>query len=60
MPVDNVWLAQRRAEQAALARLLEKMHDQPTGQALQGAGCGAAPTGVVPLALELPRRRTQP
>ena len=41
MPDDNVWLAQRRAEHAALTRLLATMSDNP-GRAVQGAGCGAA------------------
>jgi hypothetical protein len=49
MPDDNVWLAQRRAEQQALARLLEAMQSSP-GRAVQGAGCGTAPGGPVPLA----------
>jgi integrase len=60
MPDDNVWLAQRRAEQQALARLLTTMQSAP-GRAVQGAGCGAAPAGPVPLALDLTRhRRTGP
>jgi len=60
MPDDNVWLAQRRAEHHALARLLTTMQSAP-GRALQGAGCGAAPAGPVPLTLDLTRhRRTQP
>ena len=42
MPEDNVWLAQRRAEHAALTRLLATMADHP-GRAVQGGGCGAAP-----------------
>ena len=29
MPDDNVWLAQRRAEQQALARLLKAMQSSP-------------------------------
>ena len=56
MPDDNVWLAQRRAEQQALARLLTAMQSAP-GRAVQGAGCGAAPGGPVPLALDLARHR---
>lgn len=60
MPEDNVWLAQRRAEQAALTRLLATMADHP-GRALQGGGCGPASAGPVPLTLDLARhRRTQP
>ncbi|HET6856484.1 MAG TPA: tyrosine-type recombinase/integrase, partial [Streptomyces sp.] len=39
MPTDNVWLAQRRAEQAALTRLLATIGDNPA-RAAQGAGCG--------------------
>jgi len=63
MPPDNVWLAQRHAEQAALTRLLASMQNNP-GRAVQGAGCGAttppAP-GPVPLTLDLTRtRKTQP
>ncbi len=56
MPEDNVWLAQRRAEQAALTRLLASMADHP-GRAVQGAGCGPAATGPVPLTLDLARHR---
>ncbi|MCU1686706.1 MAG: integrase family protein [Amycolatopsis sp.] len=60
MPEDNVWLAQRRAEYAALTRLLTAMQDNP-GRAVQGAGCGTAPAGPVPLTLDLARhRRTRP
>ena len=40
--------------------MLAAMADNP-GQTMQGAGCGAAPTGPVPLSLDLNRhRRTQP
>lgn len=56
MPEDNVWLAQRRAEHAALTRLLTVMPDA-SGRAVQGAGCGAAPTGPVPLTIDLTRAR---
>ena len=56
MPDDNVWLAQRRAEQQALARLLEAMQSSP-GRTVQGAGCGTAPGGPVPLALGPARHR---
>lgn len=60
MPEDNVWLAQRHAEQAALTRLLTSMTDHP-GRAVQGGGCDAAPTTPVPLTLDLDRhRRNQP
>ena len=60
MPAENVWLAQRRAEQAALTGLLATMRDTPN-RAVQGAGCLAAssPSGSVPLTLD-PPRRTQP
>ena len=56
MPEDNVWLGQRRAEQAALTRLLRVIEDRP-GRAVQGGGCGAAPPGPVPLSLDLSRHR---
>jgi hypothetical protein len=59
MPADNVWLAQRRAEHAALTRLLSTMGDNP-GRAVQGAGCGAVPPGPVPLTLDLTRNRRAP
>jgi integrase len=59
MPGDNVWLAQRRAEQAALSRLLAAMQSAP-GKAVQGAGCGTAPAGPVPLTLDLTRHRGKP
>jgi integrase len=59
MPDDNVWLAQRRAEHAALTRLLAAIGDTP-GRAVQGAGCGAAPAGPVPLTLDTTRRRSRP
>jgi integrase len=39
MPEDNVWLSQRRAEQAALTRLLAVMTDACAP--VQGAGCPA-------------------
>jgi integrase-like protein len=58
MPDDNVWLAQRRAEQAALTRLLTAIGDTPC-RAVQGAGCGTKPTGPVPVTLDT-RRRSQP
>jgi integrase len=56
MPENNVWLSQRRAEQAALTRLLGVIDDHP-GRAVQGGGCGAAPAGPIPLALDLTRHR---
>jgi integrase len=51
MPADNVWLAQRQAEHAALTRVLAAMQAAP-GRAVQGAGCGTAPAGPVPLTLD--------
>jgi hypothetical protein len=39
MPDDNIWLAQRLAERAALTRLLAAMTS--TGVPVQGAGCPA-------------------
>jgi hypothetical protein len=60
MPEENVWLSQRRAEHAALTRLLTVMPDTP-GRAVQGAGCGTASPGPVALDLDLTRaRRTRP
>jgi Phage integrase family len=60
MSDDNVWLAQRRAEQAALAQLLSTMDANPE-RAVQGAGCDAGPAGPVPLTLGTRRaRRTRP
>jgi Phage integrase family len=60
MPDDNIWLAQRRAEQQALARLLATMQSAP-GRAVQGAGCGATTAGPVPVTLSLTcHRRTGP
>jgi len=60
MPDDNVWLRQRRAEHTALTRLLDTIHAKP-GRAVQGAGCGTAPSGPVPLTLDLDRhRRSRP
>jgi hypothetical protein len=58
MPDDNVWLAQRRAERAALTQLLSIM-DTRTGRSIQGGGCGAASPapGPVPLTLETGRAR---
>ena len=59
MPGDNVWLAQRRAERDALTRLLAALRQAP-GRAVQGAGCGPAPAGPVPLAIDLARHRKKP
>lgn len=60
MPEDNVWLAQRRGEQASLTRLLATMADHP-GRAIQGGGCGSTPAGPIPLTLDLARhQRIQP
>jgi hypothetical protein len=60
MPEDNVWLLQRRAEHAALTQLLTTICEKPD-RAVQGAGCGTAPTGPVSLSLDLDRhRRTRP
>ena len=58
MPADNVWLAQRHAEHAALTRLLATLPNNPR-RAVQGAGCGA-PAGPVPLTLDLTRHRRTP
>ncbi len=60
MPEDNVWLRQRRAEHAALTRLMSTITDKPD-RAIQGGGCGVAPAGPVSLSLDLNRhRRTRP
>ncbi|MGH3768989.1 MAG: tyrosine-type recombinase/integrase [Pseudonocardiaceae bacterium] len=60
MPEDNVWLAQRRAEHAALTRLLTATAEHP-GQAVQGAGCPTTPAGPIPINLDLTRHpRTPP
>jgi integrase len=60
MPEGNVWLAQRRAEQAALTQLLSIMDTRP-GRAIQGGGCSAAPAGPVPVTLDTTRaRRSRP
>ncbi len=56
MPAGNVWLAQRQAEHAALTRVLAAMQAAP-GRAVQGAGCGTAPAGPVPLTLDTARHR---
>ena len=54
MPDDNVWLAQRRAEHTALTHVLAAMDHHP-GRAVQGAGCGSAPAGPVPVTLTTTR-----
>jgi hypothetical protein len=60
MPNDNVWLAQRRAEHAALTQLLAAMDAAP-GRAVEGGGCGATASGPVSLTLDTSRaRRTRP
>jgi hypothetical protein len=56
MPAGNVWLAQRQAEHAALTRVLAAMQAAP-GRAVQGAGCGTAPAGPVPVTLDTARHR---
>lgn len=54
MPEDNVWLAQRHAERAALERLLAALEAKP-GRACQGNGCPTTPaTGPVPITLRHP------
>jgi integrase len=60
MPEDNVWLAQRRAEHAALTQLLAALDDIPGG-AVQGGGCHAVAPGPVPITIDTSRaRRTRP
>ena len=54
MPDDNVWLAQRRAEHAALSRVLAAMQATP-GRAVQGAGYGTA--GSVPVTIDTTSHR---
>ena len=56
MPAGNIWLAQRQAEHAALTRVLAAMQAAP-GRAVQGAGCGAAPAGPVPVTIDAAVRR---
>ena len=56
MPEDNIWLAQRQAEHAALTRLLAAMQAAP-GRAVPGAGCGAAPARPVPVTIDAAVRR---
>ena len=52
MPSDNIWLAQRQAEHAALTRVLAAMQAGP-GRAVQGAGCPSAPpAGPVPVTID--------
>jgi len=57
MPDDNVWLAQRRAEHAALTQLLSIM-DTRSGHAIQGGGCGATSSQPVALTIDTSRART--
>ena len=59
MPEDNVWLTQRRAEHAALTRLMATIAEHP-GRAVQGGGCGTVAAGPVPLTLDLNRHRRTP
>ncbi len=59
MPEDNVWLAQRRAEHAALTRLLTTMAEYP-GRSVQGGGCDPALAGPVPLTLAPTRHQRTP
>ena len=60
MPADNVWLAQRQAEHDALTRVLAAMQAAP-GRAVQGAGCGTAPAGPVPVTIDTTaHRKDQP
>jgi integrase len=56
MPEDNVWLAQRQAERDALTRVLAAMQAAPS-RAVQGAGCGTAPAGPVPVTIDSTIRR---
>jgi len=58
MPADNVWLAQRHAEQTALTNLLDRMSQQPV-RPIRGGGCGNA-TGSTPVTLDLTRHRRTP
>jgi integrase len=58
MPDDNVWLAQRRAEHAALTKLLTTMREHP-GRAVQGGGCGTA-SRPTPVTIDLTRQRRTP
>ena len=62
MPEDNVWLAQRRAEHAALTRLLAALDRQPrTRGARRRLRRSAIDTaGPVPLTLDLTRHRRTP
>lgn len=53
MPADNVWLVQREAERAALAKLLAAMQASP-GRAVQGAG---SPSTPIPVSIDLTRHR---
>jgi hypothetical protein len=56
MPEDNVWLLQRRAEHAALTKLLTVIGDNPA-RAVQGADRPTTPTGTIPLNLDMNRHR---
>jgi integrase len=56
MPEDNVWLTQRRAEHAALTRLIDALDSTPDA-ATHGAtpDCRRPAAGPVPLTLDLTR-----
>lgn len=58
MPDDNVWLTQRRAEHAALTRLIDALDTAPC-DAAHGAtpDCRKPATGPIPLALDLTHHR---
>ena len=58
--VWNWWTATDEQKAVWTAEIEYWLNDQPTGQALQGAGCGPHRQASVPLTLELTRRRTQP
>jgi integrase len=56
MPDDNVWLTQRRAEHAALTRLIDTLDSTPDAAAHGAPACGK-PAGAVPLTLDLSQHR---
>ena len=62
MPEDNVWLTQRRAEHAALTRLLETLDSAPDAAAHGATPARREPSaGPVALTLDLSRhRRSRP
>ena len=58
MPEDNVWLTQRRAEHAALTRLLETLDSAPDAAAHGTTpACREPSAGPVALTLDLSRHR---